>query len=115
MGVSYHANYLVWFELGRTDYLRSLGYSYSELEKSGLCLAVLEAQCRYLSPARYEDELVIETQVEKMKRFKLYFRYRVLRGDELLAEGSTVLGSLSLDLQPKPFPAEIIQKIEQQS
>ena len=63
MGIVYYANYLVWFELGRVELLRSLGLAYSQLEKEHECiLPVVEATCRYRSPARYDDEILIETR-----------------------------------------------------
>ena len=98
MGVVYYANYLVWFELGRVDVLRSLGLAYSLLESDhGCLLPVIEARCRYRSPARYDDEILIETRPAMLRGTVLKFAYEVYRKPnqkgkerELLAEGETV-------------------------
>ena len=90
MGVVYYANYYVWFEVGRTDYLAQMGYSYRELEAEGIFLPVTESNCQYKSSARYDDLLTIKTQVTKIKGARLVFAYQVLRGEELLAVGTTV-------------------------
>ena len=91
MGFAYYANYLRWFEIGRAEMMRSLGTTYRSLEESGIQLPVLEARCRYLKPARYDDEVAIETGVRKVGRASIEFGYRVTRaGDgELLAFGHT--------------------------
>ena len=97
MGIVYYANYLVWFEIGRVELLRSLGLAYSQLEKEHECiLPVVEASCRYRSPARYDDEILIETRPALVRGSVIKFAYRILRkgaeGAEatLLAEGETV-------------------------
>lgn len=91
MGVVYHANYLAWFEVGRVEYLRSIGLDYGEMEKRGVMVPVLEAKCRYHKPAKYDDILVVETLLSEVKRAKFYFEYRICRKEDgvLLAEGST--------------------------
>ena len=91
MGVAYYGNYLRWFEVGRAELMRALGATYRELEASGVRLPVVEARCRYLSPARYDDLLAIETVVESVGRASVRFAYRILREDDgaLLARGST--------------------------
>lgn len=90
MGVVYYANYYVWFEVGRTDYLAKMGYSYRMLEEEGVFLPVTESSCQYKSSARYDDLLTVKTQVTKVKGARLVFAYQVLRGGELLAIGTTV-------------------------
>lgn len=97
MGIVYYANYLVWFEIGRVELLRSLGLAYSQLEIDHQCiLPVVEASCRYRSPARYDDKILIETRPSLLRGSVLKFAYRILRkapeGAEntLLAEGETV-------------------------
>jgi len=100
MGVVYYANYLVWFEIGRVELLRALGFSYSLLEREHQCiLPVIESRCRYRSPARYDDQILIETSPAMLRGSVLKFAYRILRkasnsqeGVEptLLAEGETV-------------------------
>ncbi|MFZ0392734.1 MAG: thioesterase family protein [Terracidiphilus sp.] len=97
MGIVYYANYLVWFEIGRVELLRSLGLAYSQMEKDHkLILPVVEASCRYRAPARYDDEILIETRPALLRGSVLKFAYRILRNGtdgtkpELLAEGETV-------------------------
>jgi len=92
MGVAYYANYLKWFEIGRTELFRRVGSSYRELEERGCYLPVHEAYCRYLQSARYDDVIRIETQFSLVGRARLRFDYRLLlKGtDALLAEGYTV-------------------------
>src|SRR5580658_7428499 len=113
MGIVYYANYLVWFELGRVELLRSLGLAYSQLEKDHQCiLPVVEANCRYRSPARYDDQIVIETRPSLLRGSVIKFAYRILRkgsnGEEkkLLAEGETVHVVCDDQLNKKPLPPE---------
>ena len=91
MGVVYHANYLVWFEVGRTDYIKELGMTYADLEKRGLLLPVIEANCKYRKPAKYDEEVTILTTIQEVKGARLTFSYQAVCGvnGELLAEGST--------------------------
>jgi acyl-CoA thioester hydrolase len=111
MGIVYYANYLVWFELGRVELLRSLGLAYSQLEKEHECiLPVVEATCRYRSPARYDDEILIETRPAMLRGYVLKFAYRILRKGwdgalpTLLAEGETVHVVCDDQLNKKPLP-----------
>jgi acyl-CoA thioester hydrolase len=113
MGIVYYANYLVWFEIGRVELLRSLGLAYSQLETDHQCiLPVVEATCRYRSPARYDDEILIETRPSLLRGSVIKFGYRLLRkgqeGEEptLLAEGETVHVVCDDQLNKKPLPAE---------
>ncbi len=93
MGVVYHANYLIWMEVGRVEYCRASGFRYRDLEAAGILLAVVEANCRYLSPALYDDEVVIETNIEEATPRLVRFSYRLYSGEDadrrLLAEGFT--------------------------
>jgi acyl-CoA thioester hydrolase len=100
MAIVYHANYIVWFDMARTEFLRSLGYTYRKLESEGVWLPVVETGCRYISPARYDDEIVVETFIEELKKVKIRFGYRVKRNEELLAEGFTILGFTDSSLKP---------------
>jgi acyl-CoA thioester hydrolase len=111
MGIVYYANYLVWFELGRVELLRSLGLAYSQLETEHECiLPVVEATCRYRAPARYDDEILIETRPSMLRGSVMKFAYRILRkardGEEpkLLAEGETVHVVCDDQLNRKPLP-----------
>lgn len=93
MGIVHHSNYLVWFEVGRSEYCRARGFSYKEMEeKAGALMVVAESYCRYKSPAYYEDLLKIRTRVEEIRSRSLRFIYEVYRpSDEmLLAEGETL-------------------------
>ena len=93
MGIVHHANFLIWFELGRSDFCRSRGFSYLEMEeKDNALLVVGESYCRYKSPAFYEDVLIIRTKVEDIRSRSLRFVYEIYRpSDEtLLAEGETL-------------------------
>jgi acyl-CoA thioester hydrolase len=115
MGIVYYANYLVWFEIGRVELLRSLGLAYSQLETDHQCiLPVVEATCRYRSPARYDDEIIIETRPTLLRGSVIKFGYRILRKalgldpPVLLAEGETVHVVCDDQLNRKPLPDEHI-------
>lgn len=92
MGVVYYANYLVWFEIGRTDWLRDTGSSYRAMEEDGLQLPVIEAHCDYRQGARYDDELEIRTRGEQVSPVRVKFNYDVVRRSDgvALAAGHTV-------------------------
>jgi acyl-CoA thioester hydrolase len=86
MGVVYYANYFVWFEVGRTDLLRTLGGTYRDLEADGIFLPVIEAACQYIQSARYDDELEIRTEGRVLSPIRVEFHYQVVR----LGDGATV-------------------------
>jgi acyl-CoA thioester hydrolase len=111
MGIVYYANYLVWFEIGRVEVLRALGFSYSKLELEHECiLPVIEATCRYRSPARYDDQILIETRPALLRSSVLKFAYKIYRKAseekerDLLAEGETVHIVCDDQLNKKPLP-----------
>ncbi|HWQ43391.1 MAG TPA: thioesterase family protein [Desulfosporosinus sp.] len=89
MGIVYHANYLVWFEVGRSELFRELNLPYTQFEEQGLGLAVVEVSCRYRKPSRYDDELIIVTSLEHISSHGASFSYRIYREETLLAEGKT--------------------------
>jgi acyl-CoA thioester hydrolase len=92
MGVVYHANYFVWFEVGRVELLRQLGFSYRDMEQNDQCfIAVVDARCRYIAPARYDDEIVVRTRLKNVRESLVHFGYELLRAGDgvLLAEGET--------------------------
>jgi acyl-CoA thioester hydrolase len=92
MGIVYHANHFIWFEVGRVELLRQLGFSYREMEAHDNCfIAVVDARCRYKSPARYDDEILVRTWLKNVRESVVHFGYELVRaGDgELLAEGET--------------------------
>ena len=92
MGVVYHSNFIVWFEIGRVELLRQLGFNYRDMEIEDDChIAVVDVRCRYKLPARYDDEIVVRTSLKNVRESLLHFSYQVARaGDNaLLAEGET--------------------------
>jgi acyl-CoA thioester hydrolase len=109
MGVVYYANYLVWFEVGRTDLLRSSGWTYREMEAEGFSLPVVEAKCEYRAPARYDDDLEIRTTGTLMSPVRLRFDYLVVRvGDQAaLATGHTVHAALDASGRPRRLPDRV--------
>lgn len=113
MGVVYHANYLLYFEMGRTEYMRERGYAYSDLERRGIYLAVVEAACRYRASAQYDDRIIIRTTVEKITNVTVTFHYSVHKeeGDVLLAEGTTTLACVSGAGKPQRLPREVAQAL----
>jgi acyl-CoA thioester hydrolase len=92
MGLLHHANYLVYFEQGRTELLRSQGLAYRDLEDQGFLLVLTRVQVRYRSPARYDEVLTLRTTVVRTTLVKIEHRYELLRDGMLLAEGETTLG-----------------------
>ena len=111
MGVVYHANYLVWMEMGRVELCRSLGVRYRDLEDQGVLLAVAEASCRYLSPARYDDEVSVTTAVSRSTTRLLEFEYAIsaVESGRKLATGSTTHIFCSRDLKPCRLPEKYWQ------
>jgi acyl-CoA thioester hydrolase len=107
MGVVYHANYFVWFEVGRVEYLRAKGFSYRDMEeKDRRRIAVVEARCRYKSPARYDDQVIIRTSVARQRGPILHFAYEAVRESdgEVLALGETVHLVLDDNFEPAELP-----------
>jgi acyl-CoA thioester hydrolase len=109
MGVVYYANYFVWCEIGRVEFFRSLGHDYKSMEIEDDChLPVVEATCRYRSPARYDDEVVVETRVTALRGPVIKFGYRLLRleaeGERLLAEAATVHVTVDRQMQKRNLP-----------
>lgn len=111
MGVVYYANYLVWFEVARADLLRSLDWSYREMEESGVVLPVIEAHCEYQRPARYDDEIEVRTEGEMMSGVRMRFRYTVVRAADgvVAAHGHTVHAAVDLDGRPRRLPQRLRQ------
>ena len=92
MSVVYHANYFIWFEVGRVELLRQLGFSYRDMEQDDHCfIAVVDARCRYKAPARYDDEVIVRTHLKNVRESLVHFGYELVRAsdDALLAEGET--------------------------
>jgi acyl-CoA thioester hydrolase len=109
MGVVYYAHYLVWFEIGRTEWLRDTGWTYLAMEAEGFGLPVIEAQCHYKTSARYDDELQIETAARLVTPIRLAFDYRVLRpaDGQTVATGYTVHATIDRSGRPVRLPARV--------
>jgi acyl-CoA thioester hydrolase len=102
MGIAYHGNFIKWFEIGRTEYLRQIGYPYALLEKQGLWLPVTEVACKYMKPALYDDLLSIAAYVDNLGGASIVMGYEIRRGNdgELLAAGKTWHGITDHSLKP---------------
>jgi acyl-CoA thioester hydrolase len=109
MGVVYHAEYLAWCEMGRTEYIRSLGMSYADMERSGVPLAVAEATIRYHAPARYDDVIRVSTVLTRLGSRGLTFDYVISRADSgmRLASASTTLVALDPEGRATTIPPNI--------
>ncbi len=113
MGFAYYAEYLVWFEVGRSEYCRKRDFSYSDLEKLGYRLVVTEAQIRYRNAARYDDAITIRTGLKALNKRIVTFAYQILRkeSEELLAEGETRLLCTDPTGKPKSLPKEFLARL----
>ncbi|HEX8724686.1 MAG TPA: thioesterase family protein [Gemmatimonadaceae bacterium] len=114
MGVVYHANYLIWCEIGRTDFIREFGVSYAEMERRGVALAVSEATLRYHDAARYDDRIVVETRLADVRSRAVTFDYLILNADTgaRLVSARTVLVSLDASGRPSALPAEFRAQLQ---
>ncbi|HHU77924.1 MAG: acyl-CoA thioesterase [Caldicoprobacterales bacterium] len=102
MGIVHHSNYLIWFEVGRTEFLHDAGFNYGRMEERGVMLPLTEARCTYLHGAKYEDNLIIRTWIEKFAGVRLTMAYEAIREEDglLLAKGSTVHAFTDKSLKP---------------
>ena len=109
MGVAHHTNFFIWFEIGRTELLRDGGFSYADLEKEQIFLPVVEATCRYLHPAQYDELLWVETEVAGVGAVKIRFSYRITCQEDgrLIATGNTLHASLNGRRKPTRIPVRI--------
>ena len=115
MGVVYYSNFLVWFEIGRVELLRQLGFDYKTMEIEDDCfIPVVEANCRYKAPARYDDELIVATHVAAVRGAVLKFRYRVVRvsDQQLLAEGETTHVVTDHTLIKRALPEKYVRALK---
>ena len=111
MGIVYNSNYFIWFEVGRVELLRQLGFSYREMEaRDGCCIAVIDARCRYKAPARYDDEIIVRTRLENMRESLIRFEYELIRVEDgtLLAEGDTTHIVVDRDMKKAPLPQKYL-------
>jgi acyl-CoA thioester hydrolase len=113
MGVVYHANYLIWFEVGRAELMRSMGLDYKAMEREEGCgIAVVEVNCRYRAPARYDDELVVRTRVTGARGPVVKFGYEIVRVADkvLLCEGWTVHVVVGMDMKKRTLPEKYAER-----
>ncbi len=114
MGVAHHSAYLVWFEEGRTELLRPSGVSYQQLEEMGILLAVTKLEVRYRAPARYDDELLLRTQITGGGRARIDHAYELLGTDgagkatATLATGTSTIACLNQEGRPRPLPEWLV-------
>lgn len=118
MGVVHHANYPVWFELARTDFIKTIGVTYSEMEAMGIMLPVAELNVRYRIPAKYEDELTVETHIERITPARVVFGYKIYKDNDpeqtVMIEGSSTHAWVDLSMKPmnmKKWHPDLFNKI----
>ena len=104
MGLLHHANYFVYFEMGRTELLRAKGLSYRDVEDAGHFLVIIEIGCKFKRPAYYDDLLTLRTTVAKVTHVKIIHHYQLLRDGVLLAEGHSTLACVDREGKPQPLP-----------
>jgi acyl-CoA thioester hydrolase len=109
MGVVYYANYFVWFEVGRTEWLRDTGWTYRDMESDGVGLPVIEAHCEYRQPARYDDDLEIGTRATLLSPVRIRFDYEIRRAGDIepVASGHTVHAALDGSGRPCRLPSRV--------
>jgi acyl-CoA thioester hydrolase len=113
MGVVYHANYLIWFEVGRVEFIRQLGLDYKSMEQEEGCgIAVVDARLRYKLPARYDDELIVQTQLVAARGALIRFAYKIVRAADglLLCEGETVHVVVGSDMKKRSLPQKYAER-----
>lgn len=110
MGIAHHSNYAIWYEAARTDLIKKIGITYSEMENIGVAVPLVELQCKYISAAYYEDELTIEAELTKISPVRLEFEYKVYKDDfhKPISTGKTVHAMVNKEMRPvnvkKNFP-----------
>jgi acyl-CoA thioester hydrolase len=108
MGLLHHANYFVYFEMGRTELLRQRGLSYRDVEDAGHLLVIVDIGCRFKKPAFYDDLLVLRTSVERVTHVKIVHRYELFRDGQLLATGHSTLACVDREGRPQKLPPELV-------
>jgi acyl-CoA thioester hydrolase len=112
MGVVYHSNHFIWFEIGRVELMRQLGFSYRDMEQNDGCfIAVVDARCRYKAPARYDDEVIVRTHLKNVRESVVHFGYELVRADDgtLLAEGETTHIVTDAQMNVTPLPEKYMR------
>jgi len=107
MGIVYHSNHFVWFEVGRVELLRQLGFSYRDMERDDNChMAVVDARCRYRAPAAYDDEIIVRTHLKNVRESLVHLGYELVRVSDglLIAEGETTHIAIDGDKKITAFP-----------
>jgi acyl-CoA thioester hydrolase len=114
MGVVYHANYLIWCEIGRTDFIRKLGTPYAELERQNVALAVIEASLRFHGAAKYDDLIRVTTDLREVRSRMISFDYLIENADTgaRLISASTTLASITRESKPVTLPADLREKLQ---
>lgn len=117
LGVVYYSNYLVWFEVGRAEYIRSLGSSYKEFERHGVYIVVAEAYCKYESPARYDDLIIVRTKLSEIRSRSMKYAYTVLRkaDGKPLASGYTTHVFIGKNRKPVKIPKWVLGYIKKEN
>jgi acyl-CoA thioester hydrolase len=111
MGIVYHSNHFIWFEVGRVELLRQLGFTYKEMEREDGChIAVVDARCRYKAPARYDEEIIVRTHLKNIRESLIHFGYELLRAADgtLLAEGETTHIVIDREMNVTPMPQKYL-------
>lgn len=118
MGVVHHANYPVWFELARTDFIKTIGISYSQMEEMGIMLPVAELNVRYRIPTKYEDELTVETHIERITPARVVFGYKIYKDNDpeqtVMITGSSTHAWTDTSMKPmnmKKWHPDLFEKI----
>jgi acyl-CoA thioester hydrolase len=110
MGYLHHAKYFEYFEMGRTELLRQVGFRYRDLEERGFFFVVAKMECRFLAPARYDDDLILTTRVDRMTRARIDHAYEVRRGDTIVCQAKTTLACVGRDGKLIQVPGEFFDE-----
>lgn len=108
MGFVHHANYFVYFEIGRTELLRETGLDYKSIEQKGFFLVIAKIGCKYKLPARYDDDLILRTTLARVTPVRIEHTYKLLRGDTILAEGESTLACVDSGGRLQALPPELL-------
>jgi acyl-CoA thioester hydrolase len=112
MGIVYHSNHFIWFEVGRVELLRQFGFTYKEMERQDDChIAVVDARCRYKAPVLYDDEVLVRTYLKNVREKLIHFGYELVRAEtgELLAEGETTHIVADSNMKPRALPEKYMK------
>jgi acyl-CoA thioester hydrolase len=115
MGVVYHANHFVWFEVGRVELLRQFGFTYRDMERDDDCyIAVVDARCRYKAPVHYDDEVVVRTELKRVREKMIHFGYELRSGETgaLLAEGETTHVVANSKMRARALPEKYLKAFQ---